>query len=313
MEFSKLPLSEALQLKAMAGLTASYHLFDKDQIAAIMTAWYAKRPLLIRGDPGLGKSQIAHAIAQSQNWNLLVHVVNSHTEPDDLLFRVDPVARLAKAQLIKRNEDIKTCLDEKRFVVPGPIWWAYAAKEAKKFFTPEQSDFNTNIEIDCCKPSVLLIDEIDKADSELPNALLEVLNNHSFSAYGHDEKIQMDIDKRPFIVITSNDQNPLPAAFLRRCVCLNLSMKSQEQGGIEQLIKIAEAHKPDIDKLSSDIIAKAAKLVIEKRSQKSLAGEYTPSTSEFLDLLRVLNSEQYQDDDARSAALTDIAKYILNK
>lgn len=304
-------IAKALPLKEMAGLQASHHLFDDDQIAAIMAAWHAERPLLVRGEPGLGKSQLAHAIAVAQDWNLLVHVVNSRTEPDDLLYRVDHVARLAKAQLVHHNAVDISELEEQRFVVPGPLWWAYSAAEARKFFDEEHSDYRTSIEIDDNKPTVLLIDEIDKADSELPNSLLEVLNNHSFHAHGHDKPIKADKSKRPFVVITSNDQRQLPAAFLRRCVCLNLTMKAGDEG-INQLIAIAAAHKEVLPQLSDARITEAAKLVIEQR-KTCAAGEYTPGTSEFLDLLRVLNSEEYQTDAQRSDALAVIKHYILQK
>ena len=301
----------SLDLKEMAGLATSHHLFDNDQIAAIMAAWHAGRPLLVRGDPGLGKSQLAHAIAQAQEWNLIVHVVNSRTEPDDLLYGVDHVARLAKAQLVHNEVADMKELEEKRFVVPGPLWWAYAPEQAAEFFTEDESDYKTSIAIDSTKPSVLLLDEIDKADSELPNSLLEVLNNHSFHAYGHDEPIVADKNKRPFVVITSNDQRQLPAAFLRRCVCINLTMKIEDQG-VKQLTDIAAAHKKSLPNLKADIIKQAAQMVIDKR-KGIIAGEYSPGTSEFLDLLRVLNSEQYQNDSQRSEALKIISQYILNK
>lgn len=315
---ANIPLEEAFPLVAKGGLPASYHRFSQEVIDAVVTAHNINRPLLVKGDPGLGKSQIAHAIAQCQKWNLLVHVVHSRTEPTDLLYRVDHVKRLAKAQLIGAigNTDHKAALkqlDEDRFVVPGPLWWAYNAESAKTFYDDEQNDYQSALvqEIKQEQPSVLLIDEIDKADIELPNSLLEILNNNSFHVPTKDKTIQVDKTKRPFVVITSNDHRALPHAFLRRCVVLNLQLAEGNEGE-QQLINIANAHEKDLSKISNNIVKKAAQMTIQRRENAG-ESEYKPGTSEFLDLLKALSRNGYEDEAEQLEAIDVISKYLLHK
>lgn len=311
-ELNKLTTKKSFFLNAMNGLKPSYHQFDTHQVAAIQAAFYAQRPLLVTGDPGLGKSQIAHAIASVTESNLFVHVVHSRTEPDDLLFRVDHVARLAQAQLVQHEEAKKEVIKLERFVVPGPLWWAYAPGQAKKFFE-QSADYNTAITVDLTKPNVLLIDEIDKADSDLPNALLEVLNNQSFHATAHDKPIQVEEgNSPPFVVVTSNNQRPLPHAFLRRCVVLELTLEAGDTG-IEQLTNIANAHKQRFERLTNDFMQEVAELVITTRAEKQ-DGDYLPGTSEYLDLLKVLNDHPaYVDHKLKREALESISQYMLHK
>lgn len=310
MDITKFTVGKPFVLKPQAGLPGSNHVFDEEHIEAIMAAWYSERPLLITGEPGLGKSQLAHAVAQTQDWDLLLHVVHSRTEPEDLLFQVDHVSRLAKAQLAQHKSFNLSELDEKRYVIPGPVWWAYSPETAKLFYKKVNPEYKSPLvgEINNNHPSVLLLDEIDKADSDLPNALLEVLNNQSFHARAYDDAICSNPKTRPFVVITSNNHRPLPHAFLRRCIVINLTLKEGEEG-IAQLTEVAKAHYPD---MTPELVKQAANMVIQKR-KNTAPGEYSPGTSEFLDLLKVLNSERYENDDKREQSLAIISTYILNK
>lgn len=315
----------AIQLPKLGGLPASYHQFQQMEVDAIKTALRIQRPLLILGDPGLGKSQIAHAIAACMEWNLLVHVVHSRTEPSDLLYRIDHVKRLAQAQLIGAvdnlasdefniSDEIKK-LDEKNYVLPGKFWWAFDPKSASEFYKNSLVGYHSGIkdEINNSKPSVLLIDEIDKADSELPNALLEVLNNKSFQLPVGDKRIACNEDQPPFIVITSNNERELPHAFLRRCVCITLTLASGEKGE-EQLIKIAMAHKNEnnLENITEELMQKAARLTIQMRDE-SREHQYRPGTSEFLDLLKAINHDSYHNEKERRVALDNISSFLLKK
>ncbi|UAA39526.1 MoxR family ATPase [Paraneptunicella aestuarii] len=312
MDLSKFQVNEPFEVGAMNGLAKTYHVFDQQQLDAIRTAWFAKRPLLIKGEPGLGKSQIAQAIADRAGWNLIVHVVHSRSEPEDLLYHVDHVSRLAQAQLVSNHVSDKNSLNKQHFVVPGPLWWAYSPETAQAFFDSEENDYKTSIEINLAKPSVVLIDEIDKAGSELPNSLLEVLNNKSFHAHGHDKAICSDPDKIPFVIITSNAHRPLPHAFLRRCVVLELSLKKGNEGK-KQLQEIAKAHHPELGNLSPELIDDVIDVVLDFRSQRS-DQQYKPGTSEFLDLLKVLNDDdQYNNETDRKDAIKIISRHVLNK
>jgi len=307
MNLSDLKPNQSFAVDAKNGMPATFHVFEQQHIDAIRTAWFAKRPLLLRGEPGLGKSQIAQALAHKANCNLLLHVVHSRSEPEDLLYWVDHVSRLAQAQLVSNKVADKTSVDIEKFVVPGPLWWAYAPEKAKAFYDSSEQ-YKSSLEFDVAKPTVLLIDEIDKADSELPNSLLEVLNNHSFHAHGHDEAIQGNADNPPFVVITTNEQRKLPHAFLRRCVTLTLSLESEDQ-----LIRIAEAHKSSLSALSDELIQRVASTVFKARANTA-DGDYQPGTSEFLDLLRVLNNNDlYKNDDDRKEALDTISQFVLDK
>lgn len=332
-DIDNLPVDQPFELPASEGLKQSYHRFQHDHILAIEAAWYAQRPLLIRGDPGLGKSQLAHAVARCLDWNFIMHVVHSRTEPDDLLYRVDHVARLAKAQLLQaelggnkrlagdegeegdaENEGVSsmTAINHQNFIVPGPLWWAYAPESANGFFANPENDYTSQYKPKKGKPFVILIDEIDKAQRDLPNALLEVLNNQSFHVPFYDEPISSHAKASPFVVITSNDERPLPDAFLRRCVVLNMQM-AQGEAGEKQLIEIAKAHKLRLNKLGKSVIETAAKTVIEYRDKLS-DGDYKPGTSEYLDMLRVLNDHKaYTDDPARIGFLEKLIPYLLQK
>ncbi len=309
MEIKKLATKKSFHLPAHAGLPESYHIFEPKHIQAIEAAWYAGRPLLIIGEPGLGKSQIAQAIAQRLEWNLLLHVVHSRSEPDDLLYNVDHVTRLAKAQIaaLEKQRNLRA-LKHKHFVIPGPLWWAFSPESASAFFN-RSKDYVTNIEQRFPgKPFVMLIDEIDKAERDLPNALLEILNNKSFHVPFYDKPISLQGRQAPFVVITSNDERPLPAAFLRRCSVLKLALDNKEQ-----LIKVAEAHEKTFKHIKPNLIEQAAELVIKHREDLQ-AGDYRPGTSEFLDLLRVLdNHHGYQSDAARENALESLSEHFLHK
>lgn len=340
---AKLTMHGTLPLQAKAGLAESFHCFDEASVNAIVTAYNIQRPLLVRGDPGLGKSQIAHAIAQCQGWNLLLHVVHSRTEPTDLLYRVDYVKRLATAQLqgalanhtFTNNantehhadyQQILSAVDEANFVVPAALWWAYSAETARKFYeektenaaeqvtttSPYHHGYQSALlnEINSDTPSVILIDEIDKADTELPNTLLEVLNNRSFHVPTDDQLIEVDASKPPFVVITSNDERPLPHAFLRRCVVLNLTLADGD-AGVQQLLQIAHAHESEFANVSETVMTHAAEQTIERRKQIT-DGEYKPGTSEFLDLLKAL-SRGYDEEAEQLEAIEIISGYLLQK
>lgn len=318
------------QLPSMAGLTASHHVFDQTVLDAIVTAKTIQRPLLIKGEPGLGKSQIAHAIAACMQWNLISLVVHHKTQPTDLLYRVDHLKRLAMAQIMGALGESRQLqeqaqithtasltslqsLEERHFVVPGPLWWAYNAQTASDFYKDSIHGYTSAYidEIDATKPSVLLIDEIDKADRDLPNTLLEVLNNRTFHIPSSDQTISMQPELPPFVVITSNSERPLPDAFLRRCVVLTLKLSEGEQGE-QQLLDIAAAHYQDSDVITGQLRKKAAEVVLNERNQKT-EDEYKPGVSEYLDLLGVVAGIDFTTPEQRETALEMAGRYILHK
>ncbi len=252
------------------------HLFTEEQWLAIQVSFVTKRPLLVKGDPGLGKTQIAPALASLLNAQFHKVVVNYDSRIDDLLYRVDHVNRLIEGQI-----DKSVPLD--RFIKQGVVWNAISTDIPTENRSIEDPENLTG--------SVLLIDEIDKADSSLPNALLEVLDNKTISVPELEQTIEQNNDPL-FVVITSNDERPMPDAFLRRCVVLDVRLSHLEDG-IQQLMDIYQAKASDKDYFGKDTMEESdvrqiAKAIIEKRKEAKEARRYAPGTSEFLDCVKAV-------------------------
>lgn len=170
-------------IAALGGCAETIHCFEERDAWAIMAAMYANRPLLLRGEPGTGKTQLAQAAAHVLGRNLVTTVVQSRTEWQDLLWQVDPVERLSMAHISGESFDIASeKLDPKNFLTPGPLWYAinWGSAQAKRcrypawIPPPPSKDWIPEHGV------VMLIDEIDKAEPELANALLEVFGQGAF-------------------------------------------------------------------------------------------------------------------------------------
>ena len=177
------PLTDFINIKhtlpAMGTWRESVHVFDERSAQAIRAALAAGRPLLVRGDPGTGKSQLARAAAKVLGRKFLSQVVDAHTEIQDLWYRFDAVSRLGNAQLLSiagketSADAANSTLNPQHYLSPGILWWAFAWDSAKqhhckhKSFKPDARDTG-----DSNQGVVLLLDEIDKADADLPNSLL---------------------------------------------------------------------------------------------------------------------------------------------
>lgn len=298
----------ALPLPSIGSWAAAAHRFDEDQLAAIKAAELAERPLLVRGEPGLGKSQIARAIATAMGWRLVTTVVNARTEIDDLLYSFDYIERLSEGN---RGLEVDT---PSKYIRPGPVWRALSEnpddvshRDApnistdRGYYTPK----------DGC---VLLIDEIDKAHPDIPNALLEVLNAGRFEVPVIDKVIGSAARGNLFIVITSNHERTLPAAFLRRCATLHLDLGGSPA---ERLQEIARSHQASglLEGLGDDTFEKAANLIIDYR-QKLGKNDYRPGTSEYLDLLRAISRDRQAGElsaDDIEQRLNVLARYLVKK
>src|SRR3954466_8336689 len=159
-------------------LPGPVHVFERETIQAVNAALAAGRPLLVRGEPGIGKSQLARAAAKCLGKAYIPHVVDSRTESRDLLWHFDAVERLAEAQLsgaLRENpETVRKRLEVQNYLRPGPLWWAFDWQDAEKqarlvqASPPSQRDGG-----DSSKGCVVLVDEIDKAETDVPNGLLE--------------------------------------------------------------------------------------------------------------------------------------------
>ncbi|XUU59956.1 AAA family ATPase [Erythrobacter sp. HA6-11] len=231
--------------------TSSYIATD-DLKVAVNAAVTLRRPLLVKGEPGTGKTVLAHEIAEAINAPLIEWNIKSTTKAQQGLYEYDAVARLRDGQLgDERVHDISN------YIKKGKLWEA---------FTSEQLP-------------VLLIDEIDKADIEFPNDLLQELDRMSFDVYETHERIEAK--ERPIVVITSNNEKELPDAFLRRCFFHYIKFPDRDT-----MREIIDVHYPGIQK---NLVTKAMDIFYELREVPGLKKK--PSTSELLDWLKLLLNE----------------------
>ena len=223
-----------------------------DLKVAVNAAVLLRRPLLVKGEPGTGKTVLAHEIAKAVNAPLIEWNVKSTTKAQQGLYGYDAVARLRDGQLgDERVHDISN------YIRKGKLWEAFTAPQLP----------------------VLLIDEIDKADIEFPNDLLQELDRMSFDVYETRERIEAK--ERPIVVITSNNEKELPDAFLRRCFFHYIKFPDRET-----MQAIIDVHFPKIQKT---LVTKAMDIFYEVRDVPGLKKK--PSTSELLDWLKLLMNE----------------------
>ena len=235
------------------------HLMSDEEQWAIEAAIAARRPLLVRGEPGTGKTQLAYAAASELNRPLITYTVDSNTEARDLLWHFDAVQRLAEAQVQSKIEDDVTKLREnlqvQNFVRPGPLWWGIDWDSAKMLHQKSTSTIPARMPAKNWKPKdgvVILIDEIDKAESDVPNGLLEVLGIREFTPLGFDDPIKHDEDnKPPLIIITTNEERVLPYAFVRRCLVTELEIPTvKNESEFVNFMKVrGNAHFPSAEEI----------------------------------------------------------------
>lgn len=245
---------------------AAGHYWEQSEIDALIFAYSARRPLLVRGEAGSGKSQIARAAAAHLKCGEpLIEVIHPRFEALDLLYRVDVVERLADAQI---NQLDRT---HRKYVKPGCLWQALYHMN-----NPDTIP-------------VLLIDEIDKADADLPNALLDVLGNRSFNVPPLGNCTIHASDHRwPLIIITTNEERELPPAFIRRCAVLNLNPPTDNDNlFIEWLIERGRVHSHL--NIADEARCTAAKQVLEDRNQAAKHGYPKVGLAEYIDLLTALH------------------------
>ena len=236
------------------------YISTNDLTVAVNASIALEKPLLVKGEPGTGKTELARQIASSLKLQITEWSIKSTTKAQQGLYEYDAVSRLRDSQL---GEEIK---DISKYIKKGKIW----------------ESFETT------KKSVLLIDEIDKADIELPNDLLQELDKMEFYIYETGEVVKAN--HRPIIIITSNNEKELPEAFLRRCFFHYIQFPE-----IDTLRKIVEVHFPDIKK---SLLETALKKFFQIREVPGLKKK--PSTSEALDWIKLLLVEDLDSKDLKS-------------
>jgi len=211
-------IESGADLKQIAdNVTGQYWLMTAPRIRlALEVALATGRPLLIEGDPGTGKSTLARAVARTLKWRYLEVTITSRTQAQDLLWSMDYLRRMKDAQL--GGTSAKNVDDERNYLMPGILWWALDPRSASTLPSrplnpcPEPAD----------SPAVLLIDEIDKADPEVPDNLLAPLGTLGFPIGWGINAVTVRDDTVPLVIITSNRERDLSPPFLRRCVKLYL-------------------------------------------------------------------------------------------
>ncbi|AFT74823.1 MAG: MoxR family ATPase [Alteromonas macleodii] len=236
----------------MAFSGTSNYIATKDLQLAVNAAITLERPLLIKGEPGTGKTMLAEELAESLGTELIQWHIKSTTKAQQGLYEYDAVSRLRDSQLgDDRVHDISN------YIVKGKLWEAFSAE----------------------KRPVLLIDEIDKADIEFPNDLLLELDKMEFFVYETQERVVAK--QRPIVIITSNNEKELPDAFLRRCFFHYIQFPNPEE-----MQEIVNVHFPDLKK---KLLDEALKAFFEIRDVPGLKKK--PSTSELIDWLKLLVAE----------------------
>lgn len=312
-DIAKLDIQAPVKLPAYGSWPETVHQFDEKSINVLKTALAARRPVLLRGEPGTGKSQLAHAAAVALNRLFVYEVVNAHTEGQDLLWKFDAVSRLAEAQTIKAGDDKKALLDTKLFISPGVLWWALDWDKACEVY--DKSHYQLSLPE---KPenwqqvhgSVILIDEIDKSNAELPNSLLEILGNNAIEIPWLKTTIGGKESVPPLVIITTNEERELPAAFVRRCLVLNLDLPNDDQELMSLLVKRGKLHFGE--KCSQVVREKTAEQVVKDRAVAKDKGITPPGQAEYLDILRAL-SVLAKTADEQLKLLEKIGEFALRK
>ena len=233
-----------------------------DLIEAVNASITLEKPLLVKGEPGTGKTKLAEEIASKFDTKLIKWNVKSTTKAHQGLYEYDAVSRLRDSQL--GDERVK---DIKNYIKKGKLWEAFESE----------------------KQVVLLIDEIDKADIEFPNDLLQELDRMEFYCYETGETIKAK--KRPLIIITSNNEKELPDAFLRRCFFHYIQFP--DRSTMEGIVKV---HYPKIKK---SLVKDALDIFFDVRKIPGMKKK--PSTSELIDWLKLLMSDELPDEILKNA------------
>jgi MoxR-like ATPase len=254
-------------------------LVEQDEVAVVNAALYLRRPLLVTGPPGTGKSTLAHAVADELDLgDVLVWPVTSHSTLKDALYSYDAIGRLQQISITESTNEASLGIGE--FVRLGPLGTAFA---------------------DSDKPRVLLIDEIDKCDIDLPNDLLHIFETGQFTipelarypepsvaVYVHESKRKVEVSQGrvvcrsfPFVVLTSNGERELPAAFLRRCLRLEFAPPTPEKLG-----RIVAAHFDRLDVSTSQLLTEFIREISDRRKRK---GEYI-ATDQLLNAIYLVQS-----------------------
>jgi MoxR-like ATPase len=277
---------------------AHTYVFNDDITLAVNVSMATRRPLLVRGTTGTGKSSLAPTVAAHLKRRYLSNVISSRSEARDLLWTVDELQRLRDAHA---PQTATLSLD--RYIIPGVLWRAFDPKSAHdqdvKIAPPD-----TAVPPLDDRPAVVLLDEIDKADPDLPNNLLVPLGTLAFDVVPMGNfTVRAKRSDAPLIIITSNDERELPSAFLRRCV--EVFLKEPDE---DRLLEIGARHFPQLKPLLKPVLE-----MIKETRPSDWSGRTLPVPAEYIDALRAVEEiSQKTEADARNV-VREIASLLIWK
>jgi MoxR-like ATPase len=293
--------------------TGTVYVFSERIRLAIQVALATGRPLLVRGDSGWGKSSLAAASARYLGWKFYEEVITSRTQARDLQWNVDLLRRLNDAQAQKLDQDWK------RYVCPGTLWWAFdsgGAAAQQRFYDRNENAKSDSTASDNERPrAVILLDEIDKADPDVPNNLLVTLGSLEFQVEETGQKVRADKENGPLVFITTNEERELPTAFLRRCIELKLpALPDDDRDGKRRkalLVDIVLEHASEQSKeLTREYLERVAEKLIPAPTGTQEA--MVPSPAEFKDTILAL-LDRYGTQDPPEDELNQIAQMTFTK
>ena len=283
-------------------LPEDVYVYKAKTILAVNLALATKRPLLISGEPGSGKSTVAKNVAVILGWWYYKQMITSRVLASDLLWTFDALRRLSDA-----NTPGQDLLPKQCYVDPGTLWWALDPNSAENRGSDEQLASQHRARNPGIPPAksdaanaVVLLDEIDKADPDVPNDLLEPFDLQAFTV--RETNSRVTANRELLLIITTNGERELPPAVLRRCVTLTLDPPTEDW-----FVGIADRKYGDSQ---HDLHRAVAKEVMQLRKAARQAGLREPSTGEYLDALKVSLDLKL---DTKSKAWNDVARAVLWK
>lgn len=315
------PTDTDILIPAQETWPQTIHRFDADGLAAtaLRAAEACGRPLLIRGAPGVGKSQTARAAAVQGQRPFVSAVIDSRTQAADLMWRLDAVRRLGDAQVLGKGETLKPEAD---YIEPQALWWAICWKTAtdqmKRYRAAAGGSDSVERQVpegwtpETGRAPVFLLDEIDKADQDLPNALLEVLANGGFRLPFAGADVTAPESRRPLVIITTNEERELPQAFLRRCLILKLELPKTEPEFLTYMREMGERHQ-HFWSGRCEVLDRAAQRLWSQREEARRRHEYQPGTAEFLDLAGALANLWPNDADEQGRQFDHLEQFTFHK
>jgi MoxR-like ATPase len=258
------------------------YIYHPKIVLALNVALATKRPLLVSGEPGSGKSTLARSAAAVLGRAYYERVITSRTQAADLLWTFDALGRLSDATA---GAHVRRLKPASGYIEPGPLWWAFDPRGAAKLrgnkrFLKSNTATSRSFEPD----AVLLLDEVDKADPDVPNDLLEPFGSNSFTVRETGEQIAAK--RNVLLILTTNGERELPLAFLRRCVVVATEPPTKEW--------FTEVATRKFGNDNSGLYERIAERVMALRQAAKTAGQRPSGTSEFLDAVEACRAIKFR-------------------